>query len=753
MSTLKGRFFCALLLILGAVNGQNLPFGPLRCQGPVPPAFLQSSSAKAMQNVQAIDKQSKNRKEITEEEEFALATTFVIDEILKSGKVLYGDTITQYIQKVADGLLSQKPELKQQLNFFTLKSNLVNAISTHQGYIFVTTGLLSHLHNEAELAFVLAHEIAHFTQKHSLASAKLKNRLFDEKNESDGLEERVKTVYQYSRENEMEADKLGMELFLSAGYGFDFGLDALALLEHADEHIVNVQANPAWFESGYWKIQRTDLPPGGQLSVPGKMDANAAFEWPKSFPEIPAPEAGDAAFKTHPDVVDRLRQVEEIFKAEFDKPIQKDPYKFTNAAYFQHVQQRAWVEDVVSHLRQANFVDAMYLGYALDSLMPNQSFSADAKAMAWYGLLHHKVNAEDLNAFGLYDDLRNLNAPQVRDLNEVLKGLSKEQLSIMAVRNIALDIQKRGSSTFRRNLLDSCIKLMLSNPTFEMYNYSIKMEDAVKDGNAKWRSAFAELGLAEISGYLYFKRLRSKDSLVLQEELNKENQKKKLLNKVLENNLTHLQTQRLGIDSLWMFTPNYDQLELNGSGKVSRDYIRDEAIAQTFESDYQEAAIAARVDLAILKNMGSSNLTTEDVNRFAMMQDWMEERLNNGLTQMMLFETGIMQSALKHERIGHLAWAGAVNTIEARKFNALYMAIAIVYTPALPYYIYWQSTKSKKFQFMILVFNPKTGEIDGVFLKKYSADWSRDFLRSHLYDIMLQIKTKPKTIKGKGGRA
>jgi len=321
------------------------------------------------------------------------------------------------------------------------------------------------------------------------------------------------------------------------------------------------------------------------------------------------------------------------------------------------------------------------------------------------------------------------------------------------VRNIALDIRAKGSSSFRRNLLDSCIKLMLSNPTFEMYNYSIKAEDAVKEGSAKWRTAFAELGLAEISGYLYFKRLRSKDSLVLQEELNKENQKKKLLGKVLVNNQSHLRTQQLGIDSLWMFTPNYDQLEMTGSGKVSRDYIRDEAIAQTFENDYQQAAAAAKVDLAILKNMGSDNLTTEDVNRFALMQDWMEERLNNGLTQMMLFESGIMQSALSHERIGHLAWAGAVNTIEARKFNALYMAIAIVYTPALPYYIYWQSTKSKKFQFMVLVFNPKTGEIDGVFLQKYSAEWSRDFLRSHLYDIMLQIKTQPKLAKGKGGKS
>lgn len=732
--------FGGLFFVVANLQAQTLPFGPLKCQGPVPKAFSQTSSAKALQNMQAVEKERKNRKEISEEQEFAMATTFVIDEILRSGKVLYGDTVTQYIQKVAHGLLKNDPVLQNQLTFFTLKSNLVNAISTHQGYIFVTTGLLSHLHNESELAFVLSHEIAHFTQKHSLSSAKLKNRLFDERNDDD-FEDRVKAVYQYSRENEMEADQLGMKLYLSAGYGFDFGLDALALLEHADEHFLSMNVKKEWFESDYWKIQPSDVEIAQNLSVPGKMDVRATMTWPKSFPELPKAEDGKAEFKTHPDVIDRLRKVEEVFASEFDKPAQKNPYKCTDSAYFFHVQQRAWVEDIISHLRQANFVDAMYLAYGLETAMPDQAFSADAKAMAWYGLLHHKTNGENLNAFGLFDDLHNLNAPQTKDLNVLLNGFSKEQLAVLSVRSIALDIKKKGTSAFRRSLLDSCIKLMLSIPTFEMYNYSIKKEDAVLGGSAQWSKAFADLDLADNSGYLYYKRLRSKDSLVMQVEASKEKQKKKTLKKLSSENQSLLHAQSLGVDSLWMFSPRYDQLEKTGRGKETRNYIRDESIAKTFENDYYAAASAADVDLKILKNMGSDSLSTLDVNRYAIMQDWMEERLNNGLTPMMLFQSGLMKSELSKDRIGHLAWAGAVNTIESRKFNALYMTIAIVYFPALPYYVYWQVTKAKNFQFMVLVFDPKTGEMDGVFLQRYSADWSRDFLRSHLYDIMLQIKT------------
>jgi hypothetical protein len=75
------------------------------------------------------------------------------------------------------------------------------------------------------------------------------------------------------------------------------------------------------------------------------------------------------------------------------------------------------------------------------------------------------------------------------------------------------------------------------------------------------------------------------------------------------------------------------------------------------------------------------------------------------------------------------------------------MMVSMIYFPAFPYYVYWQITKAKKFQFVVLVFNAETGEMDGMFAQKFTADWSRDFLRSHLFDIMQQIKTPPKSKK------
>ena len=95
-----------------------------------------------------------------------MSTRFVIDKILLSGNVLFNEELTNYVDKVAKYVLRREKELYNKLQFYVLKSNSVNAFSTDQGIIFVTTGLLAQLENEAQLGYVLSHEIAHYTQHH-----------------------------------------------------------------------------------------------------------------------------------------------------------------------------------------------------------------------------------------------------------------------------------------------------------------------------------------------------------------------------------------------------------------------------------------------------------------------------------------------------------------------------------------------------------------------------------------------------------
>ena len=97
----------------------------------------------------------------------------VIDEYLKENnanltslfqneRILYNDTVSKYLNKVATIITNESPELKGQLQFFLLESNEVNAYSLSNGCILVTTALIAQIENEAQLAYILCHEIIHY---------------------------------------------------------------------------------------------------------------------------------------------------------------------------------------------------------------------------------------------------------------------------------------------------------------------------------------------------------------------------------------------------------------------------------------------------------------------------------------------------------------------------------------------------------------------------------------------------------------
>ena len=115
--------------------------------------------------------------------------------------------------------------------FAILDTEVITALSLPGGYIFITRGALANLHNEAELAGTLAHEIAHVDRRH------LEKEIRSKKTSQFAKEETVTRVpqgaelvnlagdvvknaltMQVSRDKESEADKVGMEFAAKAGY-------------------------------------------------------------------------------------------------------------------------------------------------------------------------------------------------------------------------------------------------------------------------------------------------------------------------------------------------------------------------------------------------------------------------------------------------------------------------------------------------------------------------------------------------------
>jgi predicted Zn-dependent protease len=94
--------------------------------------------------------------------------------LLGQFKISGNEKLQKYVNLVGSTLTRNcnRPDLV--FHFVVIESSEVNAYSTPGGYVFVTTAVLEKMANEAELAGVLAHEIAHVTERHIVKELSLR---------------------------------------------------------------------------------------------------------------------------------------------------------------------------------------------------------------------------------------------------------------------------------------------------------------------------------------------------------------------------------------------------------------------------------------------------------------------------------------------------------------------------------------------------------------------------------------------------
>ncbi len=149
---------------------------------------------------------------------------------------LYDDPVlTAYLNDVTQDLIPEDIRgkgLSFQVNI--IKNPLLNAFAYPNGVIYVNTGILSKMENEAQLATLLSHEMAHVTHRHAIENFRtVKNTsavlatvqvaaipfgVYGSLTSLLGSIGAMAAVTGYSRELETEADREGLELMTEAGY-------------------------------------------------------------------------------------------------------------------------------------------------------------------------------------------------------------------------------------------------------------------------------------------------------------------------------------------------------------------------------------------------------------------------------------------------------------------------------------------------------------------------------------------------------
>ncbi len=133
------------------------------------------------------------------------------------------------LKKIVHKLAIASKSFDQTYHVTTLDSKSVNAFALPGGYIYVTRGMLALANDSSEVAAVLAHEIAHIIANHGIlrlqkkAELRLKNRnytniLSHSRTNNRNTIKDEKQLAQFSRNQELQADWIAIEILNRAGY-------------------------------------------------------------------------------------------------------------------------------------------------------------------------------------------------------------------------------------------------------------------------------------------------------------------------------------------------------------------------------------------------------------------------------------------------------------------------------------------------------------------------------------------------------
>jgi predicted Zn-dependent protease len=193
-----------------------------------------------------------NWKSPSKEEEIALGRE-ITGSLLGAAPLVKDAALQQYVNKVGRWVANQSERSDLPWKFGVIDSADLNAFAAPGGYVLVTKGLYQKLQNEAQLASVLGHEIAHVVKKHQLkvlqkqqvvsaGSDWLKEKLSKKNKLADkaigtGAEISARGL---DKEAEFEADRMGMVLAARAGYdAFSLGevLQMMAQTSQSDSSV------------------------------------------------------------------------------------------------------------------------------------------------------------------------------------------------------------------------------------------------------------------------------------------------------------------------------------------------------------------------------------------------------------------------------------------------------------------------------------------------------------------------------------
>ena len=196
---------------------------------------LLSTNTKASDSLPDIGTVGAGALTIEKEKEYGWAFLLMANQSLP---IIHDPLLNYYINNLGQNIVSHADSVKLPFNFFLIKNDEINAAAFLGGNVKVHTGLFLHAKNESELAGVVAHEVAHITQRHlarmieqqsfsnpATLAAVAGSILLALVSPAAGvaalnttLAVSLQSQINYTRLHEYEADRIGITTLYNAGY-------------------------------------------------------------------------------------------------------------------------------------------------------------------------------------------------------------------------------------------------------------------------------------------------------------------------------------------------------------------------------------------------------------------------------------------------------------------------------------------------------------------------------------------------------
>jgi predicted Zn-dependent protease len=725
-------FFTNGVSILAQQNFND--YKTLASVGTIPADFTQMTYAKIKEDLKKERTSLKGKNEKI----FLEGIHYSIDEMLHSGRVIYGDEITLYLNSVAQKLLKDDATLQKELRFYTLKSNVSNAFSTDQGIVFVTTGLISQLTNEAQLAYVLAHEISHYTEKHVVET-------FDWKTKTDRRDRTIEKLSQYSKEKEFDADKIGLKMFHAAGYSKDEILPTFDVLMFSYLPFDEVAISKTYFNSA-------------NMYVPENMFSTEKYP-------IKAMENEDDSKSSHPNIQKRKEAVTKEISSfnNWGKTVY-----VLGEEKFKYIRKIARFESIRNDVIDANYADAIYSIFLLEREYPNSIYLQRMKAKSWLGIAQLK----ELNKLNATLQKTSDYEGEIAELHFFLRKLDKIGMITLALRQIE-DIKRLQPEDKEIQLIwERMVKTTTITEKFDLKLFSSLKYDEAKiefdrikaDTTQKVEQTTENLSKYEkikkkknqndpvnfdhekfylygitdliksddfLTAYNKFKK--EKEDLVAQEEaedLLSRAEKKKLDKKESENQI------RCDAQDLIFVEPIVYRYK---HGQIDR--IKSEQLGEDFVEIIEKTSKDLDMNVTTISSSTMKKLGTPGFNERAVLLSYLQQITNEEDIDVFPVDYSLLSDIQTNYGTSKVMFSILEHSYQP-KFSAVLFS-SILFFPVALAVLPLEILMGNETDLNVIIMDIDKGGIAGGKFYHYKEPLGKLSIGAHLFDILTQVKSKP----------